>query len=113
MITGEVLRQLLRRTVVKFTNLTNTAFRLKYMPRQWKVAEVITIQKPEKSPHEALCYRLILLLPANFSMTIFKLFEKLLLKSFTPITKRKNLIPNHKLRFRIKHSTVNQNAQDN
>jgi hypothetical protein len=53
LITGEVLQQLLRKAIVKITNLINAAFRLKYVPRLWKVAEVIMIPKQEKPPHEA------------------------------------------------------------
>jgi len=51
LITGEVLQQLPRKAIVKITKLINAAFRLKYVPRLWKVAEVIMIQKPGKPPH--------------------------------------------------------------
>jgi hypothetical protein len=33
LITGEVLRQLPRKTILKVTNFINAAFRLKYVPR--------------------------------------------------------------------------------
>jgi hypothetical protein len=46
LITGEVLKQLPRKAIVKITNIINAAFRLKYVPRLWKVAEVIMIPKP-------------------------------------------------------------------
>jgi hypothetical protein len=57
LITGEVIQQLPRKAIVKITNLINAAFRLKYVPRLWKVAEVIMIPKPGKPPHEAASYR--------------------------------------------------------
>jgi len=57
LITGEVLQQLPRKAIVKITNLINAAFRLTYVPRLWKVAEVIMIPKPGKPPHEAASYR--------------------------------------------------------
>ena len=53
LITGEVLQQLPRKTMVKITNLINAAFRLKYVPRLWKVAEVI--MNPSQGNH---CMRL-------------------------------------------------------
>ena len=103
LITGEVLQQLLRKTMVKITNLINAAFRLKYVPRLWKVVEVIMIPKPGKPLHEAALYRPISLLPV-----MSKFFKKLLIKRLKPIIERKNLIPNHQFGFRSKHSTIEQ-----
>lgn len=73
------------------------------MPRLWKIAEVIMIQKPGKPPHEVSSYRPISLLPI-----MAKLFEKLLLKRLKPIIEEKELIPNHQFGFRNKHSTIDQ-----
>jgi len=53
LITGEVLQQLPGKATVKITNIISAAFRLQYVPRLWKVAEVIMIPKPGKPPHEA------------------------------------------------------------
>jgi hypothetical protein len=101
LITGEVLQQLPRKAIVKIANLINAAFRLKYVPRLWKVAEVITIPKPGKPPHEAASS--ISLLPV-----MSNLFEKLLIKTLKPVIERKNLMPNHQFRFRSTHSTIDQ-----
>ena len=103
LITGEVLQQLPRKAIVKATNLINAAFSLQYVPRLWKVAEVIMIPKRGEPPHEAASCRPISLLPA-----MSKLFEKLLIKRLKPIIERKNLIPNHQFGFRSKHSTIDQ-----
>ena len=103
LITGEVLQQLPRKAIVKITKLINAAFRLKYVPRLWKVADVIMIPKPGKPLHDAASYRPISLLPV-----MSKLFEKLLIKRLKPIIERKNLIPNHQFGFRSKHSTIDQ-----
>jgi hypothetical protein len=58
LITGEILKQLHRKALVKLTNLINAAFRLKYVPRLWKVTDVIMIPKPGnprmKLPHIGL-----------------------------------------------------------
>ena len=103
LITGKVLQQIPRKAIIKITNLINAAFRLQYVPRLWKVAEVIMIPKPGKPPHETACYRSISLLPV-----MSKLFEKLLIKRLKPIIERKNLILNHQFGFRSKHSTIDQ-----
>lgn len=103
LITGEILKQLPRRGIVKLTNLFNAAFRLRYVPRIWKVAEVIMIAKEGKPPNEVSSYRPISLLPI-----IAKLFEKLFLKRLKPIIERKELIPTHQFGFRSQHSTIDQ-----
>jgi hypothetical protein len=103
LITGEVLQQLPRKTIVKITKLINAAFRLKYVPRLWKMAEVIMIPKPGKPPHGATSYRSISLLPV-----MSKLFDKLLIKRLKAIVERKPLISNHQFGFRSKHSTIDQ-----
>lgn len=103
LITGQILKELPRKGIVKLTYLINASFRLRYVPMQWKVAEVIMIPKPGKPPNEKTSYRPISLLP-----TISKLFEKLLLKRLKPIIEEKKVIPNHQFGFRNKHSTIDQ-----
>lgn len=83
--------------------MINAAFRLKYVPRQWKIAEVVMIPEPGKPPLEVASYRSISLLP-----NISKLFEKLLLKRLKPIIESKQLIPSHQFGFRKEHSTIDQ-----
>lgn len=56
-ITVEILKQLPQKAIIKLTHLINAAFRLEYVPRMWKVAEVITIPKPGKKPEVASSYR--------------------------------------------------------
>jgi hypothetical protein len=75
LITGEILKRLPRKDVVKLTHLVNASFRLKYKPQVWKIAEGIMIPKPGKQLNEVTSYRPITLLPV-----VSKLFEKLLLK---------------------------------
>lgn len=103
LITGEILKELPRKALVKLTNIVNAAFRLKHVPSLWKFSEVIMIPKPGKPPHDTTSYRPISLLPV-----ISKLFEKLILKRLKPIIERKSLIPNHQFGFRNKHSTIDQ-----
>jgi hypothetical protein len=75
LITGQILKELPRKSLVKLTNPINASFRLKYVRQVWKVAEVVMIPKPGKPPQETTSYRPISLLPI-----MPKLFEKLMLR---------------------------------
>lgn len=103
LITGEVLRNLPRKAIIKLTTFVNATFRLKHVPDVWKFAEVIMIPKPGKPAHEVASYRPISLLPI-----MSKLFEKLLIKRIKPILEDRNLIPDYQFGFREKHSTIDQ-----
>lgn len=103
LLTGEILKQLPKKAIVKLTHLFNAVIRLRHVPSAWKVAEVIMLPKPGKPPNEAKSYRPISLLPI-----ISKLMERLLLRRMTPIIESRNLIPDHQFGFRCKHSTVDQ-----
>jgi hypothetical protein len=74
LITGVIMQQLPRQAIVKLTHLYNAALRLKYIPIQWKMAEMIMVLKPGKPPYEVSSYRPISLWPI-----MSKLFEKLVL----------------------------------
>jgi len=39
LITGQILKELPRKSLVKLTNLINASFHLKYVPQLWKVAK--------------------------------------------------------------------------
>lgn len=103
LITGEILKELPRKGKLKLLNLINASIRLKYVPMQWKIAEVVMLHKPGKPPHEKSSYRPISLLPI-----MSKVFEKILLSRLKPIINERNLIPNHQFGFRDKHSTIDQ-----
>lgn len=103
LITGEVLKQLPRKGILKMINLMNATFRLKYVPKLWKIAEVIMIPKPGKSPNEIKSYRPISLLPI-----MSKLFQKLVLKRIKPIIDKTEIIPTHQFGYRDGHSTIDQ-----
>lgn len=103
LITGQIIKALPEKGLRKLLHIINASFRLKYVPRQWKVAEVIMIPKPNKPPNDKKSYRPISILPM-----MSKLFEKLLLKRIKPIIEDRKLIPPHQFGFREKHSTVQQ-----
>lgn len=103
LITGYVLKQLPRRGAMKLLHLINASLRLQFVPRQWKVAEVIMVPKSGKPVNEKTSYRPISLLPV-----ISKVFEKLLLSRLKPIIDDRNLIPEHQFGFRNNYSTLDQ-----
>lgn len=48
LIIEEILRELPRKSCLKFTNLINAAFKLKHILRVWKIAAVTMIPEPKK-----------------------------------------------------------------
>lgn len=103
LITAEILRMLPRKGLINLLYILNATLRLKYVPSQWKVAEVIMVLKPGKPSHEKKSYRPISLLPV-----ISKVFERIFLQRLQPIIEEKGLIPEHQFGFRSKHSTIDQ-----
>jgi len=76
MISNKVLQMLPEMAVKYITQLCNAVLRRDFFPSQWKVVEIIMIQKPGKPAELAESYRPVSLLPV-----LSKLFEKLLLSS--------------------------------
>ncbi|CAB0005147.1 unnamed protein product [Nesidiocoris tenuis] len=103
LITGQILKYLPRKAIVKITQIINAAIKLRYVPQLWKLAEVIMILKPGKPPEEVSSYRPISLLPV-----LSKLFEKLIHKRLIKVVAERKLIPAHQFGFRHKHSTIDQ-----
>lgn len=103
LIKGKVLSELPTKATRMITMIFNAILRLSYFPVQWKVAQIILIAKPGKSPEDVSSYRPISLLPI-----LSKLFEKLFLKRLRPIIEAKKLIPDHQFGFRQNHATVEQ-----
>jgi hypothetical protein len=75
LITGQILKELPRKTVVLLTTIYNSILRLTYFPAPWKFAQIIMIHKPGKSPNRVTSYRPISLLPI-----MSKIFERIFLK---------------------------------
>jgi hypothetical protein len=103
LITGQILKKLPRKAIIKITHILNATFRMIYIPRISKIAEVLTILKPGKPPNKVDSYRPIALLPI-----MSKPFEKLLLIRLKSVITKKKLIPNHQFGFRKQHSTLEQ-----
>ena len=103
LISGPILKRLPRKAVVLLTVVFNRMLTLSYFPVQWKYAEIITIPKPGKPPHEPTSYRPISLLPITS-----KLFERLLLERINEEHDPSTLLPFHQFGFRESHSTIHQ-----
>ena len=85
------------------TILMNASFRMKIVPDQFKVAQIILVPKPGKKPELVTSYRPISLLPI-----MSKICEKLMSIRLTKLIKAKNLIPNRQFGFRNHHATIEQ-----
>ncbi|KAL0270294.1 UNVERIFIED_CONTAM: hypothetical protein PYX00_007756 [Menopon gallinae] len=103
LITGKVVRELSPKCLRILTIIYNSILRLGYFPSLWKVADIIMLPKPGKSPDQLTSYRPISLLPL-FS----KILEKLLLNRLNPLIEASHALPNHQFGFRHQHSTVEQ-----
>lgn len=103
LISGRILKELLNEGITFLTLIYNAILRNKSFPLQWKVTQIVMIQKPGKNPDDAKAYRPIGLLPKSS-----KIFEKLLLTRLMPIIIEKQFIPPHQFGFRQKHSTIEQ-----
>ena len=102
-ISGLILKNLPKKALMKLVSIFNAVIRCKFIPSQWKIAEIFVLLKPDKPPAEAASYRPISLLPV-----IGKLFERLYIKRLNEIVKDKNLIIDAQFGFRAQHSTVDQ-----
>ena len=103
LITAQVLKNLPKKAILFLQLLLNTAIKLRHVPSIWKVAEIIMIPKPGKSPNDVKSYRPISLLPL-----ISKLFEIIIQKRIQVYIERFKVIPNHQFGFRKSHATIDQ-----
>ena len=102
-ISGKAIQALPKKAILYITFIYNSMLRLTYFPSQWKCAEIIMINKPNKPEENLTSYRPISLLPI-FS----KIFERIFLKRLLPVLEKNNIIPDHQFGFRKKHGTLEQ-----
>ena len=103
LITPKALKELPDVGVRFITFIFNAIIRTKSFPLQWKLAQILMIHKPGKSPDLSASYRPISLLPV-----LSKVFETLILKRLLPIIIQLKIIPDHQFGFRQHHSTIEQ-----
>jgi len=102
LISGKVLKELLKKAIILLTILYNSILRLSYYPLLWKFAQIVMIPKPGK-PVDVTSCRPIILLPISS-----KVFEKLLLKRLRSDVDLSALLPDYQLGFRTGHCTIHQ-----
>jgi hypothetical protein len=85
------------------TQIFNSVLLLNYFPSQWKVAQIILILKPGKSPHVLPFYR-----PISLLHIVSKVLEKLLLTRLLPLVEHNGFILSHRFGFRQRHSITEQ-----
>jgi len=85
LITNQVLQKLPEKGIRFITQSYNAVLRQGFFLPQWKVAQIVMIQKPSKPAELAESYRPISLLPV-----LSKLFAKLLLSRLLKIIEREN-----------------------
>lgn len=83
--------------------LINACLNLSYFPDQWKHADVIPIQKPQKDPTITASYR-----PISLLSSLSKLLERVVLKRLNSHIDETNFIPITQHGFRKGFSTVHQ-----
>lgn len=102
-IDGKTLKTLPQKCIQLLTRIYNAMLRLDHYPTQWKCAEVIMIQKPNKPENITSSYR-----PISLLVTFSKVFERILLRRMLPVLENNNIIPEHQFGFRRGHGTVEQ-----
>lgn len=103
LIDGNVISKLTHKCIVFLTLIYNSIIRLNHFPSQWKCAEIIMIQKPNKPGNSVTSFR-----PISLLSIFSKIFEKIFLRRLSPVLESKNIIPEHQFGFRHKHGTPEQ-----
>jgi len=103
LITNKVLKMLPETAIKYIIHICNAILKRGFFPSQWKIAQIIMIQKSSKPAELAESYRPISLLPV-----LSKLFEKLLLSRINIIMENHGLIPDHQFGFQSKHAATEQ-----
>lgn len=89
---------------VKFLHLIIMAsIKLCYFPEKWKIANVIPIHKPGKSPQLPTSYR-----PISLLSSLSKILERIVLKRINDHIASNNIIPPEQHGFRKQKSTTHQ-----
>jgi hypothetical protein len=77
------------------TAISNAVIRMGYFPIQWKVAQIIMIEKPGKLLEEASSYR-----PTSILPIMSKILEKAMLERLRPILEENRILPDQQFGFR-------------
>lgn len=105
-IDNSLIKNLSKKAYTQLTYIINTIYKLRHFPKQWKIAHIIPIQKPNKNASTPDSYRPISLLP-----TLAKLTEKTIHDRLTKLDKKLKITPDIQFGFRQRHNTVQQVAR--
>ena len=100
-ISGKIVKILPPKGIIWLTYVFNAILRLGYFPDRWKMARVIAIAKPGKSPNKIESYR-----PISVLSVFSKLIERIILHRMLKYLEGK--IPEHQFGFREGHGTPEQ-----
>lgn len=101
LIDATLLKHLPKKGLLLILAILNACLRLSFYPSQWKIAQVIMIQKPGKPPQDVTSYRPISLLPV-----VGKILEGIVLNRMREHLAE--IIPTHQFGFREGHGTIEQ-----
>ena len=85
-INGKTIQALPKKAILYLTFL----LRLTYFPSQWKCAEIIMVNKPNKPKRNFSSYG-----PISIFSIFSKIFERIFLKRLLPVLEKNNIIPDH------------------
>ena len=100
-ITAKMIPELPPSGYTVLLHILNATLRLEYWPSTYKLARVIMIPKPDKTPTDITSYRPISLLPV-----ISKILERILLRRINADVQE--WIPEHQFGFCKAHTTIQQ-----
>ncbi|KAK2577805.1 hypothetical protein KPH14_000698, partial [Odynerus spinipes] len=100
-IPNVVLKNLPETIIKDYTIIFNNAINNAYYPIRWKTAKVLPILKKGKNPEAPQSYR-----PISLTMSISKVYERLIKKQLDAYIADKNIIPDNQFGFKRGHSTI-------
>lgn len=110
-IDKKMLTELHQKAIVYLTCLCNGILRTGHFPTLWKVliqllqCQIIMVPKPGRPSHDVSGY-LYTYRPINLLPVLSKIFEKILLQRLIKALLSQPVIPDHQVRFRTNHATV-------
>ena len=100
-INNQCLKALPKKGLQFLAQLFNSCLRLGYFPKQFKVAKVIAIKKPNKQSHSPSSYR-----PISLLSSISKILEKVIKDKILTYVENNNILPPQQFGFRKEHNTM-------
>lgn len=103
---NKILKNLSRKAVVQLSYIINATIKIGYFPKQWKLATIVPVRKPNKDPTIPLNYR-----PISLLCGIAKVAEKIILERINRLDQHLSITPPEQFGFRPQHNTTQQLAR--